>query len=262
MRTQKKTLLDFYSNPFKYGIFYALSKNPKFSELFKKLGLTEDDDIHSIDFDYYYNRSGLKTLSLAVQLIINGYIIEDEGLYVVIKNNDRTQRVTWDYVLQQVDQDIINSIIATKFLRRWEEAADTLYYDYDALNPYSMKVDTTYSDKLDSEGSDSADRNSSATDASSLSSSDGVYGFNSTESSPSDTTSQKGENTSSDESHTSSSNKYERTTAGERNVVRKGNIGNKSSQQLIAEQRELLRYQIFDMIYDDLDSILTLPKYN
>ena len=41
----------------------------------------------------------------------------------------------------------------------------------------------------------------------------------------------------------------------------KADIGNKTAQELINEQRELLKYQILDSIYEDLDSVLTRSCY-
>ena len=56
-------------------------------------------------------------------------------------------------------------------------------------------------------------------------------------------------------------NKYDRVGTENTTIRRSGNIGNKSQQQLIEEERELLQWQLFDVIFNDLDSVLTRSKY-
>lgn len=66
-----------------------------------------------------------------------------------------------------------------------------------------------------------------------------------------------------DSGNTATSNKtdYNRTNNITRGTTRKGNIGNITNQQLIAEQRALLRERMCDIIFADLDEVLTRKKY-
>lgn len=282
MNRKVKKLLDFYRNPRKAGIFFYMSQNPLFNELFAKLGLNSDNSIHGMDFDYMFNHSGLKTVSVMLEQIMYGYIVDDSGNYVYTPEN---KKVTWDYALLEIDQDLINSVIATKFLDKWNNLADTLTLDYDPLNPFSMEVIEDTTDKLDSINNsnnhrtttrNSSDKNNYTDNVNGKTNNttdDSVYGFNSENASPSDSSLSSFTNTGTndgtsnntyegtDNSSYQSSDEYNRNNTKNRQTSRKGNIGNLSAQQLIEQQRELLRYQIFDTIYNDLDSVLTRSKY-
>lgn len=282
MRIRKKKLLDFYNKPRQSGIFYSMSKVPAFSQLFNKLGLLEDSDFHSMDFDYMFNHSGLKTVSVMLEQIIFGYVVDGNDEYAITPEN---KKVTWDYVLLQVDQDIIDTVIRTKFLDKWNNLADTLTYEFDPLNPFSMNVEEDTSGELSSNAKNSNTRditgsgsgngtNDITTNGSGTDNTDeSIFGFNSTEpvgtnknensSSNSGTRNDTSSNSYSDteRSEYNSSEEYSRNNSSKRTTTRKGNIGNLSAQQLIEQQREMLRYQIFDTIYNDLDSVLTRSKY-
>lgn len=258
----KKRLIDFYSNPIKNGIFYSLYNNNNFKELFNKLKLNDEQEVHSLDCDYIYNRSGLKTVSLLMRRIVDGYVVTDNGDGVFTFVNGKLQKVTWDWILSQSNQDIINSIIKVRYLKKWSELADTLSYDYDALNPFRMDTDSKYSDTLDSEGRNETSSSGVSDGITNSSGTDNIFGFNSSSEVPSDSSEGLIKNNNINSSETSGTSEYVRNNSGERTITRKGNIGNKSSQQLIEEQRKLLMYQIFDIIYSDLDSVLTCSKYH
>lgn len=273
-----KKLLDFYKTPYKNGIFFSLSQNALFSPVFAKLGLNIPDDIHSMDVDYLYNHSGLKTLSCMLEHMLDGFVIDDTGIFV---NDGSHKRVTWDYVIQDIDTQIINTIIRVKYLKKWEDLAETLFLEFDALNPYSMTVNESGHENLSSESKDDVTTTNDITDNSSdgttsennNTSSEKNYrsAFNSSTPSPfdnSDDTSKDEytetvtrERTTKNDGTRNSKNDYSRNTTNYRDITRKGNIGNHTSQELINQQREMLRYQIFDTIYSDLDSVLTRSKY-
>ena len=283
MQMKIKKLLDFYKMPRKNGIFFAMSQLPEFSALFSKLNMQNENDFHSMDFDYMFNHSGLKTVSIMLEQLMYGYIVDENGEYVYTPEG---KKVTWDYFVTQIDQDLINMIIRIKFLDKWNNLADTLSYDYDPLNPFSMSVEENMSGNLTSKstnqnnrtnkytGNGSSENDGTVDTEGNSSSEDKIYGFNSTTGVNSDsssderTTKTTNKNTSSteytdDESSQYNSNEdYSRDNTSERNTTRKGNIGNLSAQQLIEQQRDMLKYQIFDIIYQDLDSVLTRSKYN
>lgn len=266
MRKIKK-LLDFYSNPRQNGIFYSMSYDTQFSGLFRELGIETAQDYHSMDFDYLYNKSGLKTVSVMLENFIYGYVTDSDDEYATLRNN---KKVTWDYVITEVDRDIINFILKTKYLKKWSELIKTLNQDFDMLSPYNMDIVDNSEDIMDSSGSDSRTTDSSSTSTSEQTnngeSHEQTYGFNSSTAVPnSDSTNQNSmdiNNTNEDKTTAVGTNKYNRSNNISRTITRKGNIGNKSAQELIEEQREMLRYQIFDTIYSDLDDVLTRSKYN
>lgn len=276
-------LLDFYRYPRKNGIFFSMSKVPEFANLFNSLDMLEDNDFHSMDFDYIFNRSGLKTPSVMIEQIMYGYVVDMDGEYVITPEG---KRVTWDYVLLQIDQDIIDTIIRVKFLKKWQGLADTLNIDYDPLNPFSMKIEENIDNNLSSNETNKNSRgtsynsgsngNNNTTDniENTTGSANQIFGFNSEDGVYSDSVDGKAisnrtnGNTyednfdSTEDSNYNSEGSYKRDNTIVRNTTRTGNIGNLSAQQLLEQQRQLLKYQIFETIYNDLDSVLTRSKYN
>lgn len=259
-------LIDFYKTPRTYGIFYAMSQNEKFSELFSSLGYSEPNDYHSMDIEYIYNHSGLKTVSTLLEQFLKGYIIDDNGDYVIMNDG---KKVTWEYVINLVDQDIINFILSQKFYNKWLELIKTLQTQFDALLPYSMTYERDTDDTLSStnKNDSSYTNNGSSTDNSDSSgeNNNSIYGFNSVSSVPTDENSNKRnikrDITNTDNGVGSNSTEYSRTNNLHSVITRKGNIGNKSSQELIEEQRKMLQWQLYDVIFNDLDSVLTRSKY-
>lgn len=55
---------------------------------------------------------------------------------------------------------------------------------------------------------------------------------------------------------------YQRENTFEQNINFEGNIGNHTIQELIKQEREKYMYQIFDTIYQDLDSVLVRKSYD
>lgn len=46
-----------------------------------------------------------------------------------------------------------------------------------------------------------------------------------------------------------------------RTITRKGNIGNQTYQEIIKQQRDLVMFNIIEVMYDDIDSVLTRSRY-
>lgn len=274
-----------------------------FKTLFEKMSFTPDD-LAALDFEYGI-RSGSKCASAFT-------ILGSERL-------DFAQK--------------FNSIMKSKFLRKWEGLYDTLILDYDALSPYMMSVeDDTSSDSTKTEsgershegedsrtvsdtrvitGTKTNNTTEDVDDTETISASKSedsqtdsnetmnkqVYGFNSTNPVDSEKntktiagevqTSGTSESTS---SHTSGKTHNESITENEnvdsditdsntssatitgssteniesvvnRKIVRKGNTGNITMQELIRQQRELVRFNIVEVMYDDIDSVLTRARY-
>lgn len=283
MKRQK--LLDVYNNPYVNGIVYNLyiysNNNSSLAEFFSKLGITEADS-HSMDVDYYYNRSGFKSISVMLEFMVSNLITEDMGEFVVDSNG---KLVSWSEILSQLNRNIINDIIVNKFLTRWNKLTDTLLIEYNPLKPYDMSVETESNRKMGSvsdntrtnkdtmSSSYSSHNNSSSSGNGSSNNNDSVYGFNSVDAVPSDKSngsnnyenSNKIEGSGSDNgtrnTNGSSNTKYDTTENRNGTIKRSGNIGNQSAMELIDKQRSTALYQIWEVIYNDLDSILTRSKY-
>lgn len=65
------------------------------------------------------------------------------------------------------------------------------------------------------------------------------------------------------ETNTQSQTGYkEETETGTRTLTRSGNIGVTTAQQMIESEIALWQWNFFDMVFQDVDTILTSPKYN
>lgn len=272
---KRQRLIDFYDKPRTNGIFHdmSLADNDRmfnfFVNLFPNDGEIDVSQVHAADMDYLLNHSGFKTISTLLEYIANGYVIDDMGDYATIIKCNKLVKVSWDYVIQQVDKDLINDVIITKYLSKWEKLYDTTTLQFDALSPYSMTV----SDIVKFNGNYSNDDNvtikSNNKDDGKITakgnSNSSTYGFNSYNAVPTDSNESSNDNTTHNDSTFSGTN-IKKSTSGKntstnRDITRKGNIGNKSAMQLIEEQRSQLRYIILTEIYNDLDEILTRSKY-
>ena len=259
-------LIDIYNRPFSKGILFSLSKDLRFRELFALLNLSTEDEVHSLDVDYIFNMSGLKTSSVLLEMLLNEYVIDDNDNFVI----DRCGRkITYDKFLDELDQRIIDNIIAVRYSQKWIELAKTLSIDYDVANPYNMQV--TDSLNINTSGEFSSGRKQSGSDNNSSQLEQDnrmdrdIQGFNSIDYNPSDRNTERNTSKGSDNRTYSGSvedsGNNSRTTNNARSITRKGNIGNRSVTELIDERRSMLRYQIVTEIYKDLDSVLTRSKY-
>lgn len=247
-------LIDVYNHPEKVGIFFAMSKNVDLFNLFQSLGIITPDNFHSFDIEYIYNHSGEKTLSPMLQNMFRRLIKDENGDIVVLADG---RKVSWDFVLSEVNQDIVNFVIKIKFLTKWQNLVETVKLKYDILSPYHM--DITDNTKEDGNSSSSYDADFEQTNNNKGTTDNNTYGFNSTEAVPSDISADDYIDSTNGKRNTKTDMSREGNTS--RTITRNGNIGNRSMSELIEERRRLLQYQIMDTIYEDLDSVLTRSKY-
>lgn len=257
-------LNDLYREPFTYGILYDMFNDEKFYDIFVALGIDEDS-AHSLDVEYIYNVSGLKTVSTLICGLLNEFIIDDNNDFVEYKGD----RITYDKFINEIDKKIIRTIIYNKFFLKWKNLIDTLFIDYDVTNPYRMNVDDNV--KFDSSFNNTKENTYTSTGSNEGRTSqngrgsNGIYGFNSTQSVDAN---KYDDYSSADETYTNNRNDTGnekdisiKDSTTNRKISRTGNIGNRSVTELIEERREMLKYQIFEIIFSDLDSVLTRSKY-
>lgn len=262
---QIKTLNDLYSQPFLYGIIYDMFKDEKFADIFTALSIDEDG-AHSLDVDYIYNNSGLKSISTLIQGLLNEYVV-DENFDIIVDN--KGNRITYDKFINDIDKRIIRTIIYHKYFLKWKNLISTLFVEYDVTSPYNMtigddvKFDKTTDDNKNGTYKSDGGRGGSITREGN--SADKTYGFNSVNSVPvddynnSETTTEGYSDSRQDSSTDIGKSVVDSKT--HRDITRKGNIGNRSVTELIEEQRKMLTYQVFTEIYSDLDDVLTRSKY-
>lgn len=148
----------------------------------------------------------------------------------------------------------IASIIFTLFNENWTKLYNTLSLEYNPINNYDMSESETY------QGANGYTKTNTGTmtDATGNTVTGGVFGFNSsTESVPADENVSDGLNT-----HT---NNLTETDSGNNSFVRtlerSGNIGVTTSQQMIESERDLWKWNFYESVFNDIDSVLTLKIY-
>lgn len=294
MIKKKFRLIDIYYDPLITGIFSSMSKNEIINTFFSKIGITEPI---SIDMEYFYNRSGLKTASFLltsmfekhIRIISNVKYLED---FVI---DSKSNRVITKVALEGVNQELINSLIIQKYLPVWEKMYDTFVTEFDPVNPFYQDIIEKSSDNLSSNGTTENNGKSSSTYnntdkrnttvkhtseyTESGDNKEYKYGYDDATDNGSpysrDTTSNERNQTDNDTDTydgTSNGNNSGTTESDgkttynsdrniDRSINRKGNIGNIPITELLQRAIEYYRFTIYDKIYSDLDGILTRSKY-
>lgn len=179
------------------------------------------DDNENLDFIYYYQHSGEKTIS---------------PLYEQI--NDTTK---------------LAKIILTKFNDKWNHIYEALKEEYNPIHNYNMEEELTRDLTNSTKGTNSSEGSSNNNGVVN----EQVYGFNSTEA----VDSNKSNGTNSSSYNSSDTNSKDTTYKGSEKTIRKGNIGVTTSQKMLSEELEVRKYLFYDMIMNDIDSLLTLQIY-
>ena len=205
----------------------------------------------------YYSKSGEKTVS---NMILNR-----------ITNGE----------LPTLDRLAIANAIFIMFNEQWSKLYNTLSFQYDPIENYRMietEELTIHNENTGTEtGSVSRDATNQRTDTGTVnragtdSNTSGVYGFNSSSSVNSDTSS--GNNSmletrnlsnseSIDDTETRNLNNTSETDSEHaRELIRSGNIGVTTSQQMIDSERRLWEWNFFNVVFSNIDSILCLDVY-
>lgn len=208
-----------------------------------------------LDIDYYNNYSGSKIISPL--------------LYSLTGGNETTE----------TDLETLASLIFKIYGKRWTKLWDTMNFEYNPIENYSM-VETMTDDTTVTEygkthtvdGTTTRTPNLTETETPNLTrdSEKNRYGFNSNDAVPADTETetQTGTNTTTtngtDETAIDSTETDGGTDTHTRNykLTRSGNIGVTTSQQMIESERALWMWDYFhDIVFPDVDRVLTINIY-
>lgn len=220
------TLDDVFQNPQKNGIISYLSSRkdlPISSVLNEIIG---DDIALNFDMEYIYNKSGKKKVSSLIMSLL-----------------ENREEISDTFPLTNEQMETLSHIINNRYTFKWQRLYDIYKTNYDAMSPYDMSIDEESSDTLDTKSKST----NSSTDQSNF------FGYNDT--------SDDGVPQSRDINTTERTDEYNRTNPKTRTITRKGNIGNITKQELIEKERNVLKWQMWDIIYGDLDNILTCGTY-
>lgn len=216
-----------------------------------------------------------------------------------------TRRVGDDGSLSSADRKTIATLVYARFRTQWGRLWATMNPDYDPLNNYKMQEtaegeesstrtpDLTKGDTgtVQTTGQDTRTpnltRNGTGTvkdeGSGTSNNQNGIWGFNSSESVPSDMSDGRATNnntttrdltdteTGTDTTDHTNTDTYNRsytetgtdTTAGKssRKLTRTGNIGTNTFQNLLKQERNIWMFDFFEQIFKDVDSVLTIPIY-
>ena len=194
---------------------------------------------------YYLNKSGEKTLSTQVL--------------------NETENVLNVHIKRFVVTEIRN-----KFETKWDKIWANLILNYKPQSPYNIDYKEQTTDNLNSStSSTNNEENVSSSNDKTITNDEesvnSIYSFNNGAEVPSDKnkTHSENENQSNDTStnRTTKSESYNRQNPKTREYNRSGNIGNKSITQLLNEDIEFRRIQMWDIMCSDLDTIFTRSIY-
>lgn len=214
-------------------------------------------------------------------------------------------RMRFNGLLSSADRKTIATLVYARFRTQWSRLWATMNPDYDPLNNYKMQetaegeesstrtphltkgdtgtVQTTGQDtrtpNLTRNGTGTVKDEGSGTS----NNQNGIWGFNSSESVPSDMSDGRATNnntttrdltdteTGTDTTDHTNTDTYNRsytetgtdTTAGKSSskLTRTGNIGTNTFQNLLQQERNIWMFDFFEQIFKDVDSVLTIPIY-
>lgn len=229
-----------------------------------------------LDVDYFGNHSGRKVIA---PLLYQYYV----------QNNSPA--------LTEAQIQFLAKIAISRYGKNWKGLYDTLSLEYNPINNYDMtetenltgtntgtvtnsgSVDYGKKDTHTTSGTDTQTISGTTTPNTTTDTTRQIYAFDSSnwENSERQTENQSGtvttENTVNDskdetltiQSEGSDSNENTRTdnlqNTLERTLKRSGNIGVTTSQQMIQSERELWLWKFFDIVYADIDELLTINVY-
>lgn len=248
-------LKDLYFQPYSTGIFKDMY-NSFFKDFFDAIGF-DIDTLNALDIEYIFSHSGEKPISVLLMNLLNKYVIIQEHEYVEFDK----KRITWNGMLHDLDKEIIQRILKVRYLTKWKRLWDTVVAKYDFLSPYNMELNDK--GKVEDSGNttnkeDSTRHNDNSYNGSSQNS---RWGYNSTDAVKDNKTDDNNSSNSDTFENKDINSTHSKTIIRDGTITRKGNIGNITLQQLTKEERDILQYQFIDVIYQDLDNVLTRNVY-
>lgn len=152
--------------------------------------------------------------------------------------------INYPYVKQMYEQqkayDIkpIAVLLNGKFGEKWRGLYDSIVKEYDPIKPFNISLDEHHNDSFDV-----------VKDSTTYDDRDKTRGFNSVQ------------DVDTDSSNGTTNHEYNRTTNGDRSYNRVGNIGNRSQSELIMQEREKLMFNLQNIIYEDILSVIARRTY-
>lgn len=257
MRARPK-IEDIFPNVLTTGaVLKAIST--KYPNFIGELGLTEQN-ISAFDI-WYISKSGEKPISKLLKMLTDSnrvtLVMDNEERLVI----DNLANLVGVKGLVNLDINALADVIYQMFINDWRRLAQTFALVYDIVNPYSMSVKENSTLKRASSNNNTSNSGENGSSENNNTVENKVSAFDSSQYQP--------DNMNTDDTTSSYNNTRNSTWGGSsegnaetsRDITRKGNIGNKTTQEILQEERELRLKVFWDYIRKDLDRVLTLPIY-
>ena len=238
MRHPRLTIRETIMIPTLKGIFFHLADSGVFEFL-------DSDVARTLNVDYYEVYSRDKIASPLYQNQKDSLIYVDDGDLVLADGDYVSITSNIDDILAEQSK-----IIIQRFADKWKRIFDVLILEeYNPLENYNMRevelpnITHTRDTKTNTKLKTTQDGDK--------------YGFNSSTASPHDKMVTEVEG---DDLH-NNINDVDKET-GSRTLTRSGNIGVTTSQQMLESEMKIRAlYNMATIIYNDVDSVLTIPLY-
>lgn len=174
-----------------------------------------------------------------------------------------------DGTISEENKKKVASAIWGVYGTNWTKLFETLNFNYNPIENYSMVEESSGENENITNGTSSNETSNNGTstveNTSTQDTNNDLYAFNSTTSKPSSKSSGVGtdHNTVTTDNKTGNQttlNNISKDTS-KHTLTRKGNIGVTTSQQMIQSERDLWNWVFYNGVFRDIDSILTLSIY-
>ena len=219
-------------------------------------------------YNYVYDADSLITLrSLHFNIFDKlkdyfDFITNPEGLNSIYIGDRSGNKYASEIVLAQLDStgqidadgvDNLARIVSSKYYVNWTKLYDTLSLEYDPLENYHRTEVNSESDS-DVETPLNWKKTDTSLAADNIETeSNAVYGFNSSDPVPDS----ENERTFAHKNDSEQSGTYTTTHNYGKKVETYGNIGVTTSQQMLESERNVLEWNFWEKLFNDLDSLLT-----
>lgn len=275
MSKEKKSLIETYPNWLTNGIFKQLEGYD--------VPWKDFIDGNTLDLDYYGNRSGNKIVSSMIdKLLVDGVLSQDRQDMIAqlcYSKYGYAWTKAWQAIMEDYDPLFNYHMVRTE--DETSNATDNITKTKSNSVSDTGTISTENTSSTATE--DSSETNGSASNDYSSQTGSEVYGFDSVDGVPDSKSSTTQNNSSTDQSNTTSNSETSSSSDGtttrnlsstmngndtenatknneiSREITQQGNIGVTTSQQMLESELKLrFDYSIFDMIFRDVDKILTI----
>lgn len=230
------------------GIFARIVKYFEGSSTFVSTFLK--NQLPFIDWEYATNHSKDKKLSILVNNMLRRKV----------KQNSYSGQ----FPLSEKDYEAICSIIYLRFIegtKKWTKLLESLSIEYNPTNPYYIENDDIENNTGTVQTEDDGTNNETTNTEQNSNSTKYRNGFNAPSTNPHEKSSDDGSGKQTVGGNYKSNRLETQNLTTKKNKTTKGNIGNRTPMDLIAEERNFAAWQLYDVFFDDVDSVIASYIY-